>query len=103
MQLAVFVVIPMGVLKTVCSWMELSSAAVTGASLSLRMDSPAKVCIKRKHCMLLIVNFGMFPIDVNECQEGACSHLCNNTSGGFECGCRAGFRLGLDKRSCEGK
>ena len=43
------------------------------------------------------------PIDVDECQESVCSQLCNNTLGGFECGCRAGFSLGPDERSCQGK
>ena len=52
---------------------------------------------------IIIRIFYVFSIDVNECQEeGACSQLCNNTVGGFECGCRAGFKLGLDERSCEG-
>ena len=28
---------------------------------------------------MCVVCFGVFPIDVDECQEGACSQLCNNT------------------------
>lgn len=53
--------------------------------------------------IIILLLFGVFPIDVDECQEGACRQLCNNTLGGFECGCRAGFKLGPDKRFCEGK
>ena len=43
------------------------------------------------------------PTDVNECQEGVCSQLCNNTLGGFQCGCHPGFRLAPDERSCLGR
>ena len=42
------------------------------------------------------------PIDINECQEGVCSQLCNNTDGGFRCDCLSGFQLAPSGRSCLG-
>lgn len=42
-------------------------------------------------------------IDVDECEEGVCTHnICNNTDGGFQCGCRPGFTLASDGKSCLG-
>ena len=39
--------------------------------------------------------------DINECaSEHECHQVCTNTPGGYECGCRAGFLLGQDRRSC---
>lgn len=32
-----------------------------------------------------------------------CTHnICNNTDGGFQCGCRPGFTLASDGKSCLG-
>ncbi|CAK1543699.1 unnamed protein product [Leptosia nina] len=40
-------------------------------------------------------------VDSDECQwEGACSQLCRNTPGAYECGCAAGYELRADKHSC---
>ena len=34
-------------------------------------------------------------VDINECAEGisGCAQLCNNTQGGYACGCQAGYQL----------
>ena len=44
-------------------------------------------------------------LDVNECatNNGGCSHTCINTIGSFVCSCMAGYTLGADSRSCNGK
>ena len=41
--------------------------------------------------------------DVDECQEKTtdCEHLCINTQGSYHCGCRDGFSLRPDNRTCE--
>jgi len=41
-------------------------------------------------------------IEMNECELGttACSQICTNTDGSYECSCRAGFRLDHDLHNC---
>lgn len=45
------------------------------------------------------------PVDVEECETGdaCCSQFCINYVGGYECSCKAGFRLHPDGCGCEGK
>ena len=38
--------------------------------------------------------------DIDECQQGRCSQICENTDGGFMCSCHRGYKLGEDKRTC---
>ena len=48
----------------------------------------------------------LFPsIDINECDDnnGGCEQNCTNTDGSFQCGCRSGFTLNEDRRTCSGK
>ncbi|KAL4219778.1 hypothetical protein ACF0H5_020191 [Mactra antiquata] len=39
-------------------------------------------------------------IDINECDRNICSQKCNNTVGGFECSCFAGYTL-MGKTTCQ--
>ncbi len=43
--------------------------------------------------------------DVNECQmnNGGCDQICINTNGSTLCSCEAGYSLGADNLSCEGR
>lgn len=43
--------------------------------------------------------------DINEClvNNGGCDHFCRNTVGSFECGCRKGYKLLTDERTCQGE
>lgn len=43
--------------------------------------------------------------DVNECSvnNGGCEQGCENTPGGFQCFCHAGYRLHWNKKDCVGK
>ena len=41
--------------------------------------------------------------DVNECQQSICAQVCNNTEGGYSCGCNPGYTLAEDGTSCNGK
>ena len=45
------------------------------------------------------------PADINEClvNNGGCDHFCRNTVGSFECGCRKGYKLLTDERTCQGE
>ena len=48
--------------------------------------------------------FFLFPLDVNECEEGThtCSHSCVNTDGGFTCTqCKPGYQPAYNK-TCVG-
>lgn len=41
--------------------------------------------------------------DINECERrNNCSQICINESPGYSCSCQSGYRLGKDKRTCEG-
>ncbi|XP_039200206.1 von Willebrand factor C and EGF domain-containing protein isoform X4 [Crotalus tigris] len=44
--------------------------------------------------------------DVNECrrlsEKRTCQHSCHNTLGSFMCSCHPGYRLSVDRLSCEG-
>lgn len=44
--------------------------------------------------------------DINECSLGQpaydCDQVCENTEGGYNCACEAGYRLLNDSRTCEG-
>lgn len=45
------------------------------------------------------------PTDINEClvHNAGCDHFCRNTVGSFECGCRKGYKLLTDERTCQGE
>ena len=55
-----------------------------------------KICFK---CDII------FFTDNNEClvNNGDCSQKCENTLGSFECQCLIGFKLNVDKRTCDGR
>ena len=42
-------------------------------------------------------------VDIDECQDGTdpCGTTCNNTLGGFACGCDIGYSIASDLVSCE--
>ena len=42
-------------------------------------------------------------IDINECELGYCTQLCNNSEGSFTCSCQDGYALEDDNRTCVGK
>ncbi len=43
--------------------------------------------------------------DSDECasRESCCRHFCKNYAGGYECSCRAGYRLNPDGCGCDGE
>ena len=42
--------------------------------------------------------------DIDECSNSTlnCTQLCNNTRGGYTCGCITGYKLASDNRTCFG-
>ncbi|XP_075606077.1 thrombomodulin [Balearica regulorum gibbericeps] len=42
---------------------------------------------------------GQVCVDIDECDMNFCEHNCTNRPGGYECHCRAGYRLG-DRNDC---
>lgn len=44
-------------------------------------------------------------LDVDECRldNGNCDHFCVNSLGSYECACKEGYRLGVNRWSCIGK
>ena len=42
--------------------------------------------------------------DINECRRknGGCNHICKNQLGRYRCKCKAGYKLGIDKKTCTG-
>lgn len=43
--------------------------------------------------------------DINECEgdTNICESSCNNTFGSFECGCKVGYTLSSNRRTCIGR
>jgi hypothetical protein len=39
--------------------------------------------------------------DINECSYDPCEQICTNTNGSYTCGCRQGFRLNINKFTCD--
>ena len=48
---------------------------------------------------------GFLLSDINECDldVALCDHVCENAYGHFTCGCRDGYILKLDGKTCESK
>ena len=51
--------------------------------------------------MITVVSL-LFTLDIDECVDEsiACTQVCVNTIGSFQCSCSAGFQLGTDGQSC---
>ena len=61
------------------------------------------MCMKSHHhqiCTSFILL--IFTADINECEQGLCSHDCENNDGSFECSCPNGFVVVDDQLTCEG-
>ena len=46
-----------------------------------------------------------FFLDYDECkkqEDNQCSQICQNVIGSFSCGCKKGFKLGPDEKTCLG-
>ena len=56
----------------------------------------------RKLDNFLLYNF-LF-LDINEClRKNDCEHICFNLAGSYACGCRHGYTIRKDGRTCQGK
>lgn len=51
------------------------------------------------------MTFKIYFTDIDECnvRNGNCQAICINTAGSFTCGCKPGFILLPDQKSCQGK
>ena len=47
----------------------------------------------------------LFCLDIDECAEGksGCDHDCTNTDGSYVCNCMSGYRLDMDRHTCNGQ
>ena len=64
------------------------------------------VLIKVRALFILTNSFNHnLDLDINECEtlNGGCDHQCNNTVGSFNCNCRKGFFLAVNRKTCIGK
>lgn len=53
--------------------------------------------------MIIVINSSS--VDINECTAGTheCAQLCYNSHSSYHCGCKLGYTLDNDARSCNGK
>ncbi|KAJ8404460.1 hypothetical protein AAFF_G00337270 [Aldrovandia affinis] len=60
-------------------------------------------CLRPNHCACPLGWAGRHcQTDMDECSgQNSCSQSCFNTAGSYQCGCREGYRLSGDGRSCE--
>ena len=65
--------------------------------------SNGTVCIRMYACVHNYISY--IRADVDECntEMDICSQVCLNNPGSFMCGCREGFLLDTDGKSCRGK
>ena len=55
--------------------------------------------------MINVMTFKIYFTDIDECnvRNGDCQAICINTAGSVTCGCKPGFILLPDQKSCQGK
>lgn len=67
-----------------------------------------QLLVKKFHVIIcifvLVVTVIIFSSDIDECSQtpSICDHHCINNNGSFECGCRNGYMLDADLRTCTG-
>lgn len=64
-------------------------------------DGKAKV-VELVNAILVFTMMVITAIDINECENTTCHHLCNNTEGSYNCYCNDGYNLLNDNTTCEG-
>ena len=64
-----------------------------------------EIIMKLSVCSEFLLAFISIHADINECTSGisGCSQTCDNTIGGYTCGCYPGYDLSVDSKSCIGK
>ena len=103
-----------GFIGTVCQW--LHNKHPTGRQKRELLQDQSCIGIEPDPCISGIqdcpiaclggyIREGNGCIDINECglDTHNCEQLCINTEGSFRCGCRSGYRLSSNGRTCSGK
>ena len=80
----------------------LTHVVVIRDTVLMIMDIHAMVSLKIE--VLLIEMLLISILDINECagNQHQCDHICFNNNGSYSCGCRNGYRLIEDGRTCHG-
>ena len=73
-------------------------------SLSLSLSVSKSLSPPLPPCTVQTNRLSVVLLDHDECEhrEACCSQVCKNSPGGYECNCRAGFRMQRDGCICAG-
>lgn len=93
-------------MATLCLSMDLAVQVSSRKNRTLLLSHVAKMQLKQ--ILLDFLMYSLLPIaesDNDECRmrTAMCAQTCQDTQGSYMCGCRAGYALHRDGRTCTGK
>ena len=50
----------------------------------------------------ILFHFNIVVLDIDECEENPCHHMCFNSEGSYSCSCRISYIIQLDGHTCLG-
>ena len=89
--------------NTVGSFVCSCQSGYTLASNGLTCNGMYRLCYSSVNTLISVCTCGVCVssnLDVNECTNGGCDHVCTNSVGSFQCSCNSGYNLAADGTTC---